>query len=107
MENNIENQKKREIVNLATSMIEGRTDLVWGCRVMDGLRLDVKESERKVFNPFIAFADDTERFPIEETRNLYSTEYIEKADLEKEKYLQNNRTSIIEACNKLIEYFSK
>jgi hypothetical protein len=104
---NTADDTKREIVNIAKSIIDdGNPDLQRIRRICDlGFRLD--DEEITVLLTLKGIESETDEFPVGDVRKNFPTELLEKFDYEVDTYLSNVRNIIIDVCNEIVECYSK
>jgi hypothetical protein len=100
-----ENEVKNEIVKVARGMLDGKIDLLIGCRVLTGLQPDLNESEQDILMPFCAIDSETDHLPYGVSRDLCDREYLERVDREIEHYLEHGTEYIKTACQNVIKHY--
>jgi hypothetical protein len=86
--------KNRELVETASSMLRGEIHLIEGVRRLCDLRTATLDPNNAAFMPIRAIDSETDQFLI-------------GSNDEAEKYLEDTRDDILNACRKLIRIFSK
>lgn len=95
------NQYEGEIVDLIDRMARGEIDLIHGLRRVVSLRHQTCDPDSEKFLPLRAMESETDHFPLGEARLMYSTEFLEKLDDERETYLADVSQEILLACQEL------
>ncbi len=98
---------KIEIIGTCTAMIDGKLNLIKGCRKLALLRRDIGATEDEMFHPFIAVDSETDHFPLGEMRKQCSQSYLRKSDSEMDAYFEGASQEIIDACKKLIKNINR
>ena len=92
--------EKKKMVVLAKQIIDGSIDIIDGCRQI--LALKIYPIENPDYRTIVGFESETDEFPIGEVRKQYHKESLEKLDKELNKYINQNKPIILEACRNLI-----
>jgi len=96
-------EKKRQIVELARALIDGRIHAIEGSQRLCGLFHELDDPAcRELHKPFIAIASETDHLPLGEFRGFCAPEFLRKADSEIEEYLAVKGPSIVEACRRVV-----
>jgi len=104
----IKADNKKKILNTAEQMINGDLNLIKGSRMISNLRGSLDEVDSSVFDVFNVVSSDTETIPIDDdVRKNYGDEYLKQSDLEMKNYIEEMRNTIISACRKLKQQYSK
>jgi hypothetical protein len=100
---------KKRIIDVAGSMIEGKVDLIEGCRLISKLRMRFPNPfcNDKVFHIFMAVDSDTDDFVFGEYRKQCDPKYLEEVDRKKNEYAAESRNDIIKGCSALIDFLKK
>ncbi len=98
--------KRSELVDVATAMLEGRMNLIVGVRKINALRHAVQPPDHEVFMPIRAVESETDHFPLGEIRKYCAADYLQKMDEEMNRYLVNAKQDIFSACKEIIRVFS-
>jgi len=100
-----------EIASVVRKIKTKEIDPILGAREIYALYMgesEVSDEEYKALNYFIAFEDDTERFPVEEDkREKYSNDYLAKLDREREELMKAINEELDNECNELINYLKQ
>lgn len=99
-------EARKEIVEVARSMLAGKTHLLVGCRLIRRLRFNTDEADAEIFVPFRAIDSEIDHYPIGVNRDLCDAEYLKKIDQEIEEYLADTHEFIEEMCKKIIDRYS-
>ncbi|PAU75815.1 hypothetical protein CK501_16490 [Halovibrio salipaludis] len=97
---------QEKIIEICTSMIDGEINLIEGCRKLVSLRHRTGEPENEIFSPLRAVDSETDHFPIGGMREYCSKEYLEVSDREVADYLDEVQPQIIEACKRIVDFYS-
>ncbi len=97
--------KRQEIVELCTLMIDNDIDLIEGCRKLTSLCEQVDDGENEIFFPIVAIESETDHFPIGSMRENCSESFLNRADEEMAEYLREVKPDIISSCKEIINYF--
>ncbi len=98
--------KRRELVDVANSMLTGDLDLIYGVRRICSLRLEVEDPDNEVFLAVRGIESETDSFPVGPMRATASPAYLQRADAEMQQYLVDATSDILQACQEIIEVFS-
>jgi hypothetical protein len=102
---------KRNILRLANKMLDGEMELIEGCRLIANLALYISDEQTgypdELLFPFIAVASDTDHLPTGSCRAHYDKDYLNELDKERQKYIEEARNDIMEACREVIKTFSQ
>lgn len=98
--------KRKELIGIANSMLNGEANLIEGVRKICLLRHQLKDPEDDVFIPIRAIDSETDHFPLGQLRNLCANEYLEKIDSEMQSYLEAAKEDIFSACRDIIRVYS-
>jgi len=101
--------KKREVVRLATQMIEGSLGVIEGCTKLATISHDLEFlGSIDDFNIFVAVNSETDHLPIEPSvRTLWSGKALIRIDAEIAEYERAARSNVRKACEILILRFSE
>jgi hypothetical protein len=99
------NRKRQELVEVARAMLDGRLDLIVGCRRVLALRFQVSASDDEVFVPFQGFDSQTDHLPKGDVRRGFAPELLERFDAEEEEFLRTAKTEILRSCQEIIGRF--
>ncbi len=95
---------KKEIVEIASLMIDGNMDLIEGCRVLTNYGQQFNDDP--VFFPLEAIDSESDHFLIKGAREKRDNAYLLRLDKEKEKFLIEVKADIITACKEVIKKYS-
>ncbi|MBI1853859.1 MAG: DUF2489 domain-containing protein [Planctomycetes bacterium] len=98
---------KRKIAAIANSMIEGRLELLEGCREIVAFR---SPSPDEVFDDedmltFIGVESELDGVPTGEVRTLCAPEELAEKDQKKDECLRQSHEFIIESCQAVVRRF--
>lgn len=96
-----------KIVRVAQAMVEGKIQLIQGCRELCGLLSRTSEPERDVFLAIIAVESETDHFPLGDVRKECAPDYLKRMDREIDRYLEDARGDILCACHEIIQIFRR
>lgn len=97
---------RSELIAVATAMQDGKMDLIEGVRKICSLRFAVGDPDNDVFMPIRAIESETDHFPLGEMRSRCASDYLQRMDAEKQRYLSDARQDILDACKEIIRVFS-
>ena len=100
-------QKRQELVGVARAMLDGRMDLIEGCRQILALRFQVNGSDDEAFLPFQGFDSQTDHLPKGDARNGFDPELLTRFDAEEEEFLQLAKTEILRSCQDILGRFEE
>ncbi len=98
--------RRFELVTVATAMRNGELNLIEGVRKICRLRHQIGDPENEVFMPIRAIESETDHFPIGEMRNQCAASYLQRMDEEMKRYLADARQNILSACKEIIHVYS-
>jgi hypothetical protein len=94
---------RSEMIRIAQDILSGKSEMVSGCRRL----LELVPFENKdLYTPISAFVSETDIFPLGEARAGYENSYLASLDARREKYSEQSKPWIFDACNAIIEYAS-
>ena len=96
-----------KIVRVAEAMIEGKMQLIQGCRDLCGFLSLTLEPERDVFLAIIAIESETDHFPLGDVRRECAPDYLKRMDGEMDRSIEDARVDILCACHELIQIFRR
>ena len=99
----IQAKARREVVSIASRMLDGEMPLIEGARVLYDLRCVVGLADSELFMPIVAFESDTDDQPVGAVRQMYSQEALAAKDQGIAGYLAEMRPEILETCRKIID----
>jgi len=99
-------RKRQELVGVARAMLDGRMDLIEGCRRILALRFQVNGSDDEAFVPFQGFDSQTDHLPKGDARNRFAPELLERFDAEEEEFLEAAKTEILRSCQDIVGRFA-
>lgn len=105
LRNAVEN-KRTELISVATSMLDGKMNLIEGVRKICSLRHAVGDPENEVFLSIRAIDSETDHFPIGQVRERCAREYLQRIDKEMESYLADAKDDILKACQEIVQVFT-
>lgn len=94
-----------KIVRVAEAMIEGKMQLIQGCREICGLLSHTLEPERDAFLAIKAIDSETDHFPLGDVRRECAPDYLKRMDCEMDRYIEAAREDILHVCHELIQIF--
>jgi hypothetical protein len=97
---------RAELVAVAEAMLNGKLQLVEGCRRIYSLRHKVEDPENPVFLTIRGVESETDHFPLGDMRAQCAPGFLAKADEEMNRYLTGAREDILAACQEIIRTFS-
>lgn len=97
---------RRELVSVASAMLDGSVNLIEGMRRICALRFMIEDPTNEVFLPICAMESETDSFPLGTTRSNCSADYLARMDAEMESYLSDAREDILRSCREIIQTFS-
>lgn len=97
---------KAHLISTADAMLQGRLQLIEGCRRIWHLSHELGDPDNPVFLPIRAIESETDRFPLGEVRKQYAPEYLREIDKEMQRYLDGAREDILNSCREIIRSFS-
>lgn len=98
-------KEKAELVAVANAMLDGKVNLIEGCRKICNLR-DSVDPDNDVFMPIEGIESETDHFPLGELRKQCTPDYLQRMDAEMERYLLDARNDIHNCCREIIHVFS-
>jgi hypothetical protein len=102
----LELRRRREIVEIASSMLTGHTDLMVGMREIVRLRKDLRDSMNPIFYPIIAVESETDTLPVGSQRTKYKPNELKELDADLNAYLDEVREDVLLSCKAIITEFS-
>lgn len=102
-----DNKAHAKIIRVAHEMLDGKINLLDGCRIITGLHSRAYKPEDDIFMPFRAVDSETDHWPLGVSRELCDTEYLKRVDSEIELYLELESEYIKTACRNVIKKLSK
>ena len=100
------NEKRRELLLVANSMLVGETNLIEGVRRICILRFAVEDPENEVFWAIRGIESETDTFPLGSIRTRCSPEYLRSMDDKMQRYLSEAQGDILQACREIVKAFS-
>jgi hypothetical protein len=103
----VEDINRDLVLETARAIIEGKTDLIAGCRSLASLAHDIVPdwTVDRDFGVFGVFASDTDHLPVGPARQHWSREALEIADGEIAAREADNHDAILDACHRLTVRF--
>ncbi|HRX83646.1 MAG TPA: hypothetical protein P5572_01360 [Phycisphaerae bacterium] len=98
-----EDEARQAIIDTARAMQSGDIDLVSGCRKICSLRGKIRTLDRTILFPIIVFESDTDYYPTNPSRALYSKSLLARMDKQLEAYIQASRSDVLDACQTIID----
>lgn len=99
-------EAKKEIIRIASDVLNNNVNLIEACRTITGLSCDTDNPEDDIYNPFVAVDSETDHFPMGSVRDLCDPEYLARIDKEIERYIELANNDIRKACYELIKKLS-
>lgn len=106
LEKIIVNEKRSELLAVASAMIDDRINLIEGVRKICAIRHSVGDPDNAAFMPIRAIDSETDHFPIGEARLGCAADYLQRVDAEMQGYLADAKSDILSACREIIRVFS-
>lgn len=102
-------QRKRDVIDIATRMLQGQVGIVEGSRKLASISHDLEFLGHFAdFKPFVGIDSETVHLPIGASfRARCAPAYLSRADIEIEEYERAVKADAFHACSVLIERFSK
>lgn len=99
---------KREMVSIATQILNGETDPLEGCRRIVRLQGNLSEAEQRDpdFVTLVGIESETDAFPSSEARQHWDARALANVDRERAAYLERNRKWLVDACKGIVAKFS-
>jgi len=95
---------RRKIVDVASSMLDGPTDLLEGCRTIVKLRGNLSEPD--LYDPdllfLVAVESELDDVPVGAARQHWAPEALAEKDEKKSRYIASAREEIQRSCRALI-----
>lgn len=98
---------RQEVVDAATAIIDGRLDLVRGCRKLNHLCRGIEPYNQKIFLSITGFESETDDYPLDDVRQHYDEKHLAKLDQEMLEYCDRARSSILGACRLIVAEYSE
>ena len=98
---------RTEVVDMAQAIIDGRIDLIEGCRRLGSLAHAAGWQDDEVFLPIRAVDSETDRFPPTHARQHYSRRLLEQLDRERGEYVRWAQPHVVSACRAIVEKLSR
>lgn len=96
---------KKEIKEIAELILSNRIEIIIGIRRIVGkIYLDIKNEDNgwDFLTYLIAVSSETEHFLFGEARKNADANYLKRIDLEREKYIQQEKEQIVKICERII-----
>lgn len=100
-------EKRAELVDVATAMIDGKMHLLEGVRKITALRHEVENPDAEMFMPIRAVDSEADHFPVGDMRKQCAPEYLKRADEELSRYLADAKADILAACSEIVRAYSR
>ncbi len=91
-----------ETISIAEAMISGEIPLIDGARLLCNLRYQIGAIDDSLFTPIVGFESQTDEYPDESRRSLYSKKYLAELDKEILPWVEEVRPGIIADCKEII-----
>jgi hypothetical protein len=98
--------RRAALVTTAVAMLDGETELIDGVRKICSLR-QYLDPDDPVFMPFRAIDSETDHFPAGDTRMHWAAKDLARIDSERAQYLEQSRSSILDAVSTIIQKYSQ
>jgi hypothetical protein len=104
--NLIQQEKRQELIEVATAMLAGAKDPIEGIRKLAALRHATGDPDNPAFLAIRAFESETDHFPIGKMRETCSVDYLQRMDEDMTKYVSTAKRDILTACEGIIREFA-
>ena len=100
---------KREIVTIATQILNGEIDPLEGCRRIVRQQGTLSEAERRDpdFATLVGIESETDAFPSSEARQHWDARALAELDRERAVYVERNRKWLVDACRAIVSKSSE
>ncbi len=103
----IDEAKKRDLArqtlwHVAQGMLNGRIQLIEGCRSLVRLRSDAELPPSGAFDLVVSIESDTDDCPLGSIRAEYASELLERLDAKVQRILAKDTPILLEACRSII-----
>ena len=98
---------KSEIIRLCILVKSEQIDLVHACRTIVLLGNQLQSSNLELLLPFKGVASEYDTYPTSTSNHLFSRDYVENSTIEMKVYIEEVRTSVLEACDTVINEYSR
>ena len=104
-----ESEHKAKIVEVAQAILDGKVELLKGCRVLvghiHGAGIDISKDQDAL--KLIGIESETDAHPVGETRSLWNRDALAESDREMDAYWSRKRSVLMSACAGLVRRYSR
>jgi hypothetical protein len=104
--NNVEEQTRARIVEVAEAVLTSQLDLVSGCRELTALCHILPPESLPIFYPVIGFESETDDYPLGDVRQQFGKDYLERMDKRIKEYSERSRPWVLAACREIVKQFT-
>src|SRR5688572_26248176 len=98
---------RQRIADVADEMLNGKTDLLEGCRIIVSQRSRLPEINDDLFDVFVGVESELDDVPVGRTRDIWAHESLALEDSQKNPYLAKVADRLDDACKTLLARYGR
>jgi len=97
--------RRDELLAIAKAILEGEIGVIRGLRLVQSFRFDLADELDPDFMTFVGVDSDTDHLPVDDERENWSQEALDRKDVEIAEAQAFHREKVFQACRHLINRF--